>query len=65
MMEAFGLTQKAYSTVEGVAAEPFVYNTLPAYTLYRDIQLTQSTRSDSLLFAFNFIYILIFYTVQF
>ncbi|KAM9829193.1 collagen alpha-1(XX) chain isoform X2 [Syngnathus typhle] len=44
MMEAFGLTPKAHSSVDGVAAEPFVFNTLPAYTLYRDIQLTQSTK---------------------
>ncbi|XP_077577663.1 collagen alpha-1(XX) chain-like [Stigmatopora nigra] len=44
MMEAFGLTPKAHSSVYGVAAGPFVFNTLPAYTLYRDIQLTQSTK---------------------
>uniref|UniRef100_A0A3P9N8M6 Solute carrier family 35 member C2 n=1 Tax=Poecilia reticulata TaxID=8081 RepID=A0A3P9N8M6_POERE len=44
MMEAFGLTRKAHSSVEGVAAEPFVFNTLPAYTVYRDVQLTQSTK---------------------
>ncbi|XP_068194637.1 collagen alpha-1(XX) chain isoform X2 [Antennarius striatus] len=44
MMEAFGLTQRAHSSVEGVAAEPFVFNALPTYTLYRDTQLTQSTR---------------------
>ncbi|XP_061780599.1 collagen alpha-1(XX) chain [Nerophis lumbriciformis] len=44
MMEAFGLTPQAHSSVEGVAAEPFVFNTLPTYTLYRDIQLTQSTK---------------------
>ncbi|XP_057680117.1 collagen alpha-1(XX) chain isoform X3 [Corythoichthys intestinalis] len=44
MMEAFGLTPKAHSSVDGVAAEPFVFNTLPAYTLYRDVQLTQSTK---------------------
>ncbi|CAG6021052.1 unnamed protein product [Menidia menidia] len=44
MMEAFGLTRRAHSSVEGVAAEPFVFNTLPTYTLYRDVQLTQSTR---------------------
>lgn len=44
MMEAFGLTKKAHSSVEGVAAEPFVFNTLPTYTLYRDVQLTQSTK---------------------
>uniref|UniRef100_A0A3B5B790 VWFA domain-containing protein n=1 Tax=Stegastes partitus TaxID=144197 RepID=A0A3B5B790_9TELE len=44
MMEAFGLTQRAHSSVEGVAAEPFVFNTVPTYTLYRDVQLTQSTK---------------------
>ncbi|XP_074537530.1 collagen alpha-1(XX) chain-like [Halichoeres trimaculatus] len=44
MMEAFGLTQRAHSSVEGVAAEPFVFNTLPTYTLFRDVQLTQSTK---------------------
>ncbi|KAL6482854.1 hypothetical protein MHYP_G00077260 [Metynnis hypsauchen] len=44
MMEAFGLTQRAHSTVEGVAAEPFIFSFLPSYTLYRDTQLTQSTR---------------------
>ncbi|XP_028308254.1 collagen alpha-1(XX) chain isoform X2 [Gouania willdenowi] len=44
MMEAFGLTQSAYSSVDGVAAEPFAFNTLPTYTLYRDVQLTQSTK---------------------
>ncbi|KAM9855334.1 collagen alpha-1(XX) chain-like [Aulostomus maculatus] len=44
MMEAFGLTPRAHSLVEGVSAEPFVFNTLPTYTLYRDIQLTQSTK---------------------
>uniref|UniRef100_A0A3P8XYZ6 Collagen alpha-1(XX) chain n=1 Tax=Esox lucius TaxID=8010 RepID=A0A3P8XYZ6_ESOLU len=43
MMEAFGLTQKAHSSVEGVSTEPFVFNTLPTYTVYRDVQLTQST----------------------
>nr|XP_040048670.1 collagen alpha-1(XX) chain isoform X2 [Gasterosteus aculeatus aculeatus] len=44
MMEAFGLTETAHSSVEGVAAEPFAFNDLPTYTLYRDVQLTQSTR---------------------
>ncbi|KAK5923188.1 hypothetical protein CgunFtcFv8_000181, partial [Champsocephalus gunnari] len=44
MMEAFGLTRTAHSSVEGVAAEPFVFNTLPAYTVFRDIQLTQNTK---------------------
>ncbi|KAM8863642.1 collagen alpha-1(XX) chain-like isoform 2-T2 [Spinachia spinachia] len=44
MMEAFGLTKTAHSSVEGVAAEPFVFSALPTYALYRDVQLTQSTR---------------------
>ncbi|XP_028849272.1 solute carrier family 35 member C2 [Denticeps clupeoides] len=44
MMEAFGLTQRAHATVEGVSAEPFIFNTVPSYTIYRDVQLTQSTR---------------------
>uniref|UniRef100_A0A3Q1B0V9 Solute carrier family 35 member C2 n=1 Tax=Amphiprion ocellaris TaxID=80972 RepID=A0A3Q1B0V9_AMPOC len=44
MMEAFGLTPRAHSSVEGVAAEPFVFNTIPTYSLYRDVQLTQSTK---------------------
>ncbi|XP_035238120.1 collagen alpha-1(XX) chain [Anguilla anguilla] len=43
MMEAFGLTQAAHSSVEGVAAAPFVFSSLPSYTLYRDVQLTQNT----------------------
>ncbi|XP_076133149.1 collagen alpha-1(XX) chain-like [Alosa pseudoharengus] len=43
MMEAFGLTKTAHSSVEGVAAEPFIFTTLPSYTLYRDVQLTQNT----------------------
>ncbi|XP_053499164.1 collagen alpha-1(XX) chain [Ictalurus furcatus] len=43
MMEAFGLTQRAHSTVEGVSVEPFIFSTIPSYTLYRDVQLTQST----------------------
>ncbi|KAM3617369.1 uncharacterized protein V6R79_005295 [Siganus canaliculatus] len=44
MMESFGLTQRAHASVEGVAVEPFVFNTLPTYTLYKDIQLTQNTK---------------------
>ncbi|XP_061592845.1 collagen alpha-1(XX) chain [Cololabis saira] len=44
MMEAFGLTPSAHSSVDGVAAEPFVFNVLPTYTVFRDVQLTQSTR---------------------
>uniref|UniRef100_A0AAQ4NRM5 Uncharacterized protein n=1 Tax=Gasterosteus aculeatus aculeatus TaxID=481459 RepID=A0AAQ4NRM5_GASAC len=37
-------SKTAHSSVEGVAAEPFAFNDLPTYTLYRDVQLTQSTR---------------------
>lgn len=49
MMEAFGLTERAHSSVEGVSAEPFVFSSLPTYVLYRDTQLTQSTRWERLL----------------
>uniref|UniRef100_A0A8C9XIA2 Uncharacterized protein n=1 Tax=Sander lucioperca TaxID=283035 RepID=A0A8C9XIA2_SANLU len=43
----------AHSSVEGVAAEPFVFNTLPTFTLYRDVQLTQ--RMEQV--PFTFIYL--------
>lgn len=49
MMEAFGLTQRVHSSVEGVAADPFAFNDLPIYSLYQDAQLRQSTRSVPLL----------------
>ncbi|XP_056451370.1 collagen alpha-1(XX) chain [Gadus chalcogrammus] len=44
MMEAFGLTQGSHSSVEGVTFEPFIFSSLPSYSLYPDIQLTQDTR---------------------
>ncbi|XP_055079090.1 collagen alpha-1(XIV) chain [Periophthalmus magnuspinnatus] len=44
MMEAFGLTQSSHSSLDGVSAEPFVFTSLPSYSLHRDAQLTQSTR---------------------
>ncbi|XP_072569190.1 collagen alpha-1(XX) chain isoform X2 [Paramormyrops kingsleyae] len=44
MMEAFGLTPRAHASVEGIATETFIFSTLPSYTLYQDIQLTQRTR---------------------
>ena len=44
MMEAFGLTRSAHSSVEGVSAEPFVFNSVPTYAVFRDVQLTQSTK---------------------
>ena len=56
-MEAFGLTRTAHSSVEGVAAEPFVFNTLPAYTVFRDIQLTQNTKWDHLSLLFFSYYV--------
>ncbi|XP_063064031.1 collagen alpha-1(XX) chain [Engraulis encrasicolus] len=43
MMSAFGLTKQAHSSVDGVAAEPFIFTTLPSYTIYKDVQLTQNT----------------------
>nr|XP_047930699.1 collagen alpha-1(XX) chain isoform X2 [Anser cygnoides] len=50
MMEVFGLVEKEYSSVKGVAMEPFVFSGSRTFTLFRDTQLTQRT-SDIHLFA--------------
>uniref|UniRef100_A0A8C0EXE8 Collagen alpha-1(XX) chain n=1 Tax=Bubo bubo TaxID=30461 RepID=A0A8C0EXE8_BUBBB len=50
MMEAFGLVEKEYASVKGVAMEPFVFSGSRTFTLFRDTQLTQRT-SDIHLFA--------------
>ncbi|KFV72898.1 Collagen alpha-1(XX) chain, partial [Struthio camelus australis] len=50
MMEAFGLVEKEYASIKGVAMEPFVFSGSRTYTLFKDIQLTQRT-SDVHLFA--------------
>ncbi|KAJ7417494.1 Collagen alpha-1(XX) chain [Willisornis vidua] len=50
MMEVFGLVEKEYSSIKGVAMEPFVFSGSRTFTLFRDIQLTQKT-SDIHLFA--------------
>uniref|UniRef100_A0A8C3MDP1 Uncharacterized protein n=1 Tax=Geospiza parvula TaxID=87175 RepID=A0A8C3MDP1_GEOPR len=50
MMEVFGLVEKEYSSIKGVAMEPFVFSGSRTFTLFRDIQLTQRT-SDVHLFA--------------
>lgn len=44
MMEAFGLVEKEYASVKGVAMEPFVFSGSRTFTLFRDTQLTQRTR---------------------
>lgn len=44
MMEVFGLVEKEYSSIKGVAMEPFVFSGSRTFTLFRDIQLTQRTR---------------------
>uniref|UniRef100_H0ZAW9 Collagen type XX alpha 1 chain n=1 Tax=Taeniopygia guttata TaxID=59729 RepID=H0ZAW9_TAEGU len=46
----FGLVEKEYSSIKGVAMEPFVFSGSRTFTLFRDIQLTQRT-SDVHLFA--------------
>ncbi|XP_072852842.2 collagen alpha-1(XX) chain [Pogona vitticeps] len=43
MMEAFGLTEKEYASIRGVAMEPYIFLGTHIYTLFRDIQLTQKT----------------------
>ncbi|XP_054701975.1 collagen alpha-1(XX) chain isoform X5 [Grus americana] len=50
MMEAFGLVEKEYASIKGVAMEPFVFSGSRTFTLFRDTQLTQRT-SDVHLFA--------------
>uniref|UniRef100_A0A493SYM6 Collagen alpha-1(XX) chain n=1 Tax=Anas platyrhynchos platyrhynchos TaxID=8840 RepID=A0A493SYM6_ANAPP len=50
MMEVFGLVEKEYSSVKGVAMEPFIFSGSRTFTLFRDTQLTQRT-SDVHLFA--------------
>ncbi|OXB78479.1 UNVERIFIED_CONTAM: hypothetical protein H355_007509 [Colinus virginianus] len=50
MMEAFGLVEKEYASIKGVAMEPFVFSGSRTFTLFRDIQLTLRT-SDVHLFA--------------
>ncbi|NWY68605.1 COKA1 protein, partial [Erithacus rubecula] len=50
MMEVFGLVEKEYSSIKGVAMEPFVFSGSRVFTLFRDIQLTQRT-SDIHLFS--------------
>uniref|UniRef100_A0A8C8B081 Collagen alpha-1(XX) chain n=1 Tax=Otus sunia TaxID=257818 RepID=A0A8C8B081_9STRI len=50
MMEAFGLVEKEYASIKGVAMEPFVFSGSRTFTLFRDTQLTQRT-SDIHLFA--------------
>lgn len=43
-MEAFGLVEKEYASIKGVAMEPFVFSGSRTFTLFRDTQLTQRTR---------------------
>uniref|UniRef100_A0A8C3JYN8 Collagen alpha-1(XX) chain n=1 Tax=Calidris pygmaea TaxID=425635 RepID=A0A8C3JYN8_9CHAR len=50
MMEAFGLVEKEYSSIKGVAMEPFIFSGSRTFTLFRDTQLTQRT-SDVHLFT--------------
>jgi len=44
MMEAFGLVEKEYASIKGVAMEPFIFSGSRTFTLFRDSQLTQRTR---------------------
>uniref|UniRef100_A0A8C8R9W4 Collagen alpha-1(XX) chain n=1 Tax=Pelusios castaneus TaxID=367368 RepID=A0A8C8R9W4_9SAUR len=43
MMEAFGLVEKEYASIKGVAMEPYVFSGTRTYTLFRDIQLSRRT----------------------
>uniref|UniRef100_A0A8B9RR36 Collagen alpha-1(XX) chain n=1 Tax=Accipiter nisus TaxID=211598 RepID=A0A8B9RR36_9AVES len=50
MMEVFGLVEKEYASIKGVAMEPFIFSGSRTFTLFRDTQLTLRT-SDVHLFA--------------
>uniref|UniRef100_A0A670I2V4 Collagen alpha-1(XX) chain n=1 Tax=Podarcis muralis TaxID=64176 RepID=A0A670I2V4_PODMU len=43
MMEVFGLMEKEYASIKGVAMEPYIFLGIHTYTLFRDIQLTRKT----------------------
>ncbi|KAH0619246.1 hypothetical protein JD844_019117 [Phrynosoma platyrhinos] len=51
MMETFGLMEKEYASIKGVAMEPYIFLGTHTYTLFRDIQLTRKT---SEVFPFGF-----------
>uniref|UniRef100_A0A7M4EDF1 Collagen type XX alpha 1 chain n=1 Tax=Crocodylus porosus TaxID=8502 RepID=A0A7M4EDF1_CROPO len=48
IMEAFGLVEKEYASVKGVAMEPYVFSGSRTYTLFRDTQLTRRTSETRL-----------------
>lgn len=50
MMEAFGLVEKEYASVKGVAMEPFIFSGSRTFTLFRDTQLTLRTRWEQNLY---------------
>ncbi|XP_072206162.1 collagen alpha-1(XX) chain [Excalfactoria chinensis] len=52
MMEAFGLVEKEYASIKGVAMEPFIFSGSRTFTLFKDIQLTLRT-SDVHLFTIS------------
>ncbi|XP_069099301.1 collagen alpha-1(XX) chain [Pleurodeles waltl] len=44
MMEAFGLAEKTYSSIDGVAMDPYIFNGKRTYTLFQDSQVTRPTK---------------------
>ncbi|XP_025057443.1 collagen alpha-1(XX) chain [Alligator sinensis] len=48
IMEAFGLVEKEYASIKGVAMEPYVFSGSRTYTLFRDTQLTRRTSETPL-----------------
>ncbi|XP_019365652.1 PREDICTED: collagen alpha-1(XX) chain [Gavialis gangeticus] len=48
IMEAFGLVEKEYASIKGVAMEPYVFSGSRTYTLFRDTQLTRRTSETHL-----------------
>ncbi|XP_043946388.1 collagen alpha-1(XIV) chain-like isoform X2 [Protopterus annectens] len=43
MMEAFGLVEKEYSSIEGVSMEPFIFSGTSTYNIFKDSHLTRKT----------------------
>lgn len=45
-MVAFGLVEKAYASIRGVAMEPSAFGGTPTFTLFKDAQLTRRIRCE-------------------
>ncbi|XP_078228224.1 collagen alpha-1(XX) chain isoform X3 [Callithrix jacchus] len=46
LMVTFGLVEKAYASIRGVAMEPSAFGEAPTFTLFKDAQLTRRVRFE-------------------